>query len=256
MRLKVGDVVAISIGESEFGYGRVHLDSQLGIYRVVSSSKLNCSDVIQHDVIDIVGLGDNPSEGVSVIGEHRFDRERDAWGPLRQYGTGYMVYDCGDIRVPTSKAEKQLPRMHRLCWTELPNFIAQRVLGQTRHIPSTAQAIETPKENLSILADDVVYSVSCDYQELIADGRSRTKATQQILADYAVELTDIEDRTRVYLGIAVAQIENGRMLKTIASGVQEILAQAELPQSISAIFANNKDAKHSIENAIAKVLGR
>ena len=221
--MKLGSVIAIEVPGCGYGYVRAYLDDQLGTYSVITASQVPVEQVVQHPILDVLWIDYDELSNCRAVGTHRFKSKKEAWGPLRRYGSGNLIYDCGDIRRPKDDSERTLPRMS----------------------PDTSKS-----RFAAFLADDIISVVYTEFVSLRSSGLSNAVATKRIEDSFAEEVNDIEDFQRVYLALGAAQAGTGYVPKRVRRNVLSIISQRDYPDSVAAIEETSPDTFDLLAKAL------
>ena len=75
----------------------------------------------------------------------------------------------------------------------------------------------------AIFSDDTASDIRGDYRDLLGDGYSPAEATDQILSEWKDSLDDPEERSVVWLALAVTQWKLGRLEERVKGKALEII---------------------------------
>lgn len=110
-KTRLGDIIAIPLGDGHYGYGRVYRDASIGIFDMVSQEIKTLDDVMAHSIVFWNGFFETEVRNGNwlIIGCVVFRDNEDPWAPPQYIEDvlspgKYQIYHRGKLRSAT-KAE-------------------------------------------------------------------------------------------------------------------------------------------------------
>jgi hypothetical protein len=140
--LRVGDVVAIPLGNDGYGYGRRHKNAAIGIINLRSMDLLELGEVSKSEILFSVGYCepiDHPDW--IYLGKWRFDSEDESWGPATYIRSEVnpsriQILHRGQVKDATKQDIHGLSKCKLYSPKSIREMVLEKVVGVTSSVSS------------------------------------------------------------------------------------------------------------------------